>query len=112
MNSGLNHRLIIKIDINSYRLYLLFKRIPELKKVLVSGGLAKNDLYMQVMADVLNTEVITFSMGEADLMLVGAALLALHSVTKTELNKKIAKYPKLEAIRFKPTPELQESVVF
>ena len=100
--------LLIAILCEFITYLVLNDRIPELKKVLVSGGLAKNDLYMQVHADVLNTEVITFSLGEADLMLVGAALLAFHAIMGKELSVKIASYPKLEAKRFKPTEELQK----
>ncbi|XP_054161609.1 FGGY carbohydrate kinase domain-containing protein-like [Oppia nitens] len=83
-------------------------KIPDLKKVLISGGLAKNDVYMQLHADVLNIDVITFDLGDADLMLVGAAILAYHSIFKQDLNTKLVSYPDLDATYFRPTPELQD----
>lgn len=83
-------------------------RISNLKKVLISGGLAKNEVYMQTHADVLNIEVITFSVGEADLMLIGAAILAYHSALKQDLTQKVINYPQLQAKRFQPSEELQK----
>lgn len=63
---------------------------------------------MQTHADVLNIDVITFSAGEADLMLVGAAILAHHSALQQDLTQKIVKYPQLQAKTYKPTEELQQ----
>lgn len=83
-------------------------RIPNLKKVLISGGLTKNHVYMQTHADVLNVEVITFGAGDADLMLVGAAILAHHSALKQDLTQKIIKYPQLTTKRYQPKQELQK----
>ncbi|KAI2796453.1 hypothetical protein RDWZM_000084 [Blomia tropicalis] len=52
------------------------KNSQPIKKIIVTGGLTKNDLYLQLHADILNTELVTFSAGEADLMLVGASVIA------------------------------------
>ena len=83
-------------------------RIPDLKVVLISGGLAKNEVYMQVHADVLNIQVITYAMGDADLMLVGAGILAYHSMAKQSLSTKIIGYPNLKGKRYTPTKELRK----
>ncbi|CAG2104273.1 unnamed protein product, partial [Medioppia subpectinata] len=82
-------------------------KIPDLKVVLISGGLAKNEVYMQVHSDVLNIDVVTFSMGDADLMLVGAGLLGYHAVRQQSLSTKLISYPNLEVKRYTPTKELR-----
>lgn len=51
-------------------------RSEMIRKIIVTGGLVKNDFYMQSHADILGCPLVTFSAGEADLMLVGASLIA------------------------------------
>lgn len=53
------------------------KSSKPIEKIIVSGGLAKNELYLQLHADILGVELVTFNAGEADLMLVGASIIAL-----------------------------------
>lgn len=53
------------------------KSSKPIQKIIVSGGLAKNELYLQLHSDILGVELVTFTAGEADLMLVGASIIAL-----------------------------------
>lgn len=53
------------------------KSSKPIEKIIVSGGLAKNELYLQLHSDILGVELVTFTAGEADLMLVGASIIAL-----------------------------------
>lgn len=55
----------------------LEKNSQPIKRILVTGGLTKNEFYLQIHADVLGLELSTFSAGDADLMLVGASVIAL-----------------------------------
>ena len=51
----------------------------DIKKFIVTGGLAKNEFYMQIHSDILQCPLVTFSAGDADLMLVGASVIAFCS---------------------------------
>lgn len=85
-------------------IFCLFLRAPSVQEVLISGGLAKNEVYMQIHADVLGIEVSTFAIGEADLMLVGAAVLARQSALGSNLNDaKDLVYPHLQITKYKPS---------
>jgi ribulose kinase len=60
-------------------------RMSVVEAVVVSGGLLKNDVYMQIQADVLGTEVTGIDCGEIDMMLAGAAIMAKQAAQKQEL---------------------------
>lgn len=45
-------------------------------KVVVSGGLTRNELYMQLHADILNCEITSMKTQEADGMLLGMCTLS------------------------------------
>lgn len=55
------------------------KNSEPIRKIIVTGGLTKNELYLQLHSDILGVELVTFSAGEADLMLVGASVIAFAS---------------------------------
>ena len=79
---------------------------------MITGGLTKNNVYMQIHADVFNTEVFTFSLGEADLMLVGAAILAHQAANGLDLTASQIqiKYPNFKLECYKPRRQLQKYV--
>ncbi|RWS16942.1 FGGY carbohydrate kinase domain-containing protein-like protein [Dinothrombium tinctorium] len=60
--------------------------LSKLNTILVCGGLAKNEIYIQTHADVLNCEVITMRGGDADMMLIGCALLARQAALRSDLS--------------------------
>jgi len=63
-----------------YIIERIANRSEQIRKIIVTGGLAKNDFYLQLHSDILDTELVTVSAGEADLMLVGASIIALTSI--------------------------------
>lgn len=79
--------------------------------VLVSGGLLKNELFMQIQADVLGTEVIGIDCGEVDMMLAGAAIMAKQAALKQELSLEATKnvsFASLELRSFQPNAEYRK----
>ena len=59
------------------------KNSDKILKIIVTGGLTKNDLYLQLHSDILGIELVTFTAGDADLMLVGASVIAF---TASQIN--------------------------
>lgn len=51
-------------------------RIPNINAVVVSGGLVKNEMFVQIQADVLESEVIAVECGAIDMMLAGKRILS------------------------------------
>lgn len=52
----------------------------QLDAILVSGGLMKNDLFMQTLADVLSCKAVKLSIENVDLMVLGSSLLARQAI--------------------------------
>lgn len=50
-----------------------------IERIIVSGGLSKNDFYLQLHADVLQIPLVTF--GDSNLMLAGASMIAYTAST-------------------------------
>lgn len=50
--------------------------VDPFNRIIVSGGLTKNDFYLQQHADILNLELVVFNSGELNLMLAGASVIA------------------------------------
>lgn len=76
--------------------------------VLVSGGLLKNEMYMQIHADVLGVEVTGVDCGEIDMMLAGAAIMAKQAACQKELTLKETQdvsFAGLQLRVFQPTEE-------
>ena len=72
------------------------KNSEPIRKIIVTGGLTKNPAYLQLHADILDVELVTFSAGEADLMLVGCSVVAF-TATQVKQNDPTSKLPKLLA---------------
>lgn len=88
---SLRDHYIATIESLVFELKLIVETLKiELSAILVSGGLMKNDFYMQVLADVLNCKAIKMSLENVDFMVMGAGLVArcaalnLLEATKTE----------------------------
>lgn len=52
----------------------------------MSGGLTKNDAFMQIYADVLGVQVTGLELGKVDMMLAGTAVMARQAVFNKNLN--------------------------
>lgn len=48
----------------------------EIETIIVTGGLARNEFFMQTHADILDRTLWTYNFGKADHMLSGAAIIA------------------------------------
>lgn len=79
--SSLLEHYIATLESLAYELKLIVDTLnQQLKQVLVSGGLMKNEVFMQILADVLCLPVRTLNLGDIDLMVMGAGLIAHHAV--------------------------------
>jgi FGGY family of carbohydrate kinases, C-terminal domain len=47
--------------------------------LILTGGMARNEVYAQMIADIINLEVISMSSGNVDMTLIGAAIAAWHA---------------------------------
>lgn len=61
---------------SKFILETLERNSQEIEQIIVTGGLAKNEFYMQTHADVLGRTLSTYNFGKADHMLSGAAIIA------------------------------------
>lgn len=86
----------------------------KLNTILVSGGLMKNQFYMQSLADILQTKVITMSLENIDFMVMGSGLVARHAALAREnrTNKPLTrdsvmgiKYSQMNMSAYFPRPE-------
>lgn len=85
--------------------------MPKLEAVVVSGGLLKNDVYMQIQADVLGTEVTGIDCGEVDMMLAGAAIMAKQAAQRKEMTLEATQslsFDKLELRTFQPNADYRK----
>jgi ribulose kinase len=83
-------------------------KLSSMAAVLVSGGLLKNEMYMQIHADVLGVEVTGVDCGEIDMMLAGAAIMAKQAACQKELTLKETQdvsFAGLQLRVFQPTEE-------
>lgn len=78
------------------------------KRILVSGGLMNNPIYMQTMADVLGCDVIKLCLPKVDFMVMGAALIARNASKDAVIvneNLKGLKYNHLIVATYCPDPK-------
>lgn len=76
--------------------------------VVLSGGLIKNSIYLQIQADVLGSEVTALACGEIDMMLAGTAIMARQAALRRSLvleELRDVSFAALTMQTFKPTPE-------
>lgn len=69
--------------------------MKDLHAVLMSGGLMKNEAFMQIYADVMGVRVVGIECSGVDMMLVGTAIMARQAVLGSDLS-----LPALRDIRF------------
>lgn len=78
--SSLIEHYIACLESLAYELRLIVETLKQkIEQVLISGGLMKNHVFMQILADVLNLKVRTLNLGDVDLMVMGASLVAHHA---------------------------------
>ncbi|KAI1297207.1 FGGY carbohydrate kinase domain-containing protein [Halotydeus destructor] len=74
--------------------------MSEISAVLVSGGLIKNAIYMKIHADVLGIDVVGLECGKVDMMLAGAAMMALTAAKKSSLTFEHLKDITFDGLKF------------
>jgi len=78
---GLLEHYVATVESIVYETKLIVETLGvRLDTMLVSGGLMKNTLYMQILADVLNCRVVKMSVKGVDFMVLGSGLVARHAV--------------------------------
>lgn len=101
-----------------YELKLIVETLSKkLDTILVSGGLMKNTLFMQTLADVLQCKAVRMGLERIDFMVMGSGLVARHAVKSSdkllkEHGKPLAKesiqnlvYDQLAVETYNPNPE-------
>lgn len=74
--------------------------------MVVSGGLTRNDLYMQLHSDILGCEITSMKTEDADMMLVGTSILAHQAHKRSNLRLENLKDIEFEGITYQTyTPE-------
>lgn len=97
-----------------YELKLIVETLStELETILVSGGLMKNSLFMQTLADVLYCKAVRLSLENIDFMVMGSGLVARHAAgIQAKLNRPLTKesiqsvvYSQLDVETYTPNSE-------
>lgn len=83
---GLLEYYIATLESIIYEFKLIIETLgtsQKLDTILVSGGLMKNKLFMQLMADILSCQVIKMSLDDVDFMVMGSGLVARHAALQS-----------------------------
>lgn len=84
--------------------------VRPLRTILVSGGLMKNEAFMQIYADVTGVPVIGIECSGVDMMLVGTAIMARQAFLKSDLSLTAltdVRYGDVTLSKFEPSPQLR-----
>lgn len=83
---SLSEYYIATIESMAYEMKFIFESLrTHIDNIIVSGGLTKNDFYMQSLADVLQAQVVSSTFGNVDAMVMGSALVARQAVLNSHL---------------------------
>lgn len=85
--------------------------VQDLQTILVSGGLMKNDAFMQIYADVTGVAVVGIECSGVDMMLVGTAIMARQAFLMSDLSLPALadlRYNDFMLKKFEPCPELHK----
>ena len=85
--------------------------MKHLQAILVSGGLMKNEAFMQIYADVLGVRVVGIECAGVDMMLVGTAIMARQAVLKSDLSLAALhdiRFNDMKLNNFDPSPDYRQ----